>query len=481
MPYLRLNLVFNHIMQKKFLDYLLYIVTTLIYLKAVTPICQAMPNGPDVFCTFYVDAPRCKNQAISCSTCHLGQPPRKNSYGKQIAQYLLPNAPRPLTKQTFAKGLSSALKQIEELDADNDGISNLKEILAATFPGHAQSTPAQIPHRPYNPAYAFKKIFLDFCGRSPSYKEMTIFRSLNNKRQAIHETLNACLDSEFWIGQDGQVWQLAHTKIRPLAAVKAGKRAGPVPLANYDHAYALWVYTQIDHHDARDALLAQYYVKYKSKPSRYIPVNNIGRAPAEPENITKERRAGILTTRWYLVANTMFTAVPRTTAAQTFRAFLNMDISKMEGISPIHAEPKDYDAKGVAEPECAMCHSTLDPLAYVFKNYHGLTKPEGTYVATRIEDSFAHESDRITQMPESGFIFGQAVDNLRQWAEIAANSNAFASAMVTDYWKLLMGSAPNNDELLIFQKLWQDFKAVHNYSVEKMLHDLVDTEVYGAP
>ena len=32
-----------------------------------------------------------------------------------------------------------------------------------------------------------------------------------------------------------------------------------------------------------------------------------------------------------------------------------------------------------------------------------------------------------------------------------------------------------------FVQLWTDFKTVHNYRVERMLHALVRTEAYGVP
>lgn len=37
----------------------------------------------------------------------------------------------------------------------------------------------------------------------------------------------------------------------------------------------------------------------------------------------------MLTTRWFLAKNTMVTPIPRTTAAQAYRAYLGYDIAKM--------------------------------------------------------------------------------------------------------------------------------------------------------
>ena len=72
------------------------------------------------------------------------------------------------------------------------------------------------------------------------------------------------------------------------------------------------------------------------------------------------------------MSNTMFTSIPRTTAAQAYRAFLGYDIAKLEGLWPVAGEPADYDNKGVGAPACAGCHATLDPLTYPFSRYEGI-------------------------------------------------------------------------------------------------------------
>ncbi|MEL7368756.1 MAG: hypothetical protein AAFN74_07585, partial [Myxococcota bacterium] len=92
-----------------------------------------------------------------------------------------------------------------------------------------------------------------------------------------------------------------------------------------------------------------------------------------------------------------------------------------------------------------------------------------------------NESARITEMPEAGVIFGQPVANLTAWARVAADSDAFAVATVADLWKLLMGGTPSSEQQLEFQRLWQNLKTVHGYRVERMLHELVQTEAYGVP
>jgi hypothetical protein len=84
-------------------------------------------------------------------------------------------------------------------------------------------------------------------------------------------------------------------------------------------------------------------------------------------------------------------------------------------------------------------------------------------------------------MPETGYVLGQPVANLGEWAQVAANSDEFAAATVMDYWRLVMGDAPRASEEAEFQQLWRDLKSTHAYGVERMLHDLIKTEAYGVP
>jgi hypothetical protein len=450
----------------------------------------AMPVAPTKVCEVYPDAPVCATSVPACAFCHQGNPPPRNSFGAQVEANLLPGAPRPLSVEDFVGALGTALQAVEGEDADGDGVSNLVELMAGTLPGDGSSFPKELgcdeggtnPSYDvcaYDPDYAFKKINLDFCGRSPTWEALETFRQAGDKKAALHAELTRCLDSEFWLGQDGQVWQLAHRKIKPLQAIKAGDDAGPIPLGDYYDDYALFVYSQIDDHDAREVLTANYFVTRRKNPTRYEKA--AASDPIGDQDVAQEFRAGVLTTRWNLVLNVMFTAVPRTAAAQALRGYLGIDIAKQQGIMPVANEPQDYDAKGVTASACAVCHSTLDPATYPFTRYQGLTGDIGTYDPNRIQRSFRNEGPRIGEMPETGVLFGQPVNDLMEWAQVAANSDAFAAATVTDYWHLVMGREVQPEELEEFTALWQAFRGRHNYSVEKMLHQLIETEAYGVP
>lgn len=458
------------------------------------PSARALPVAPSTVCDAFPDLPSCASAAPACTLCHVS-PPSRNAYGDALAAVLLPGAARPLDPSAFAMALPGAMDAVAGQDSDGDGVDNGAELAAGALPGDPASTPAETgcgDREGINPGYdvcgydvryAMKRLSLDFCGRSPTWEELQAVSTADDPQAALHGALDRCLDSEFWVGQDGQVWELGHPKIRPLQAIKAGAGRGPVPLADYDHDYALWVYTQIDGHDARDVLLADYFVdrRVTGGQTRYTPVDEIGSNATTRQNVAPEYRAGMLTTRWNLVFNTMFTALPRLTAAQAFRSYLGLDIAKLEGLEPVAGEPRDYDAKGVDAAECAVCHSTLDPLSYPFKNYQGLTGRVGAYEADRIEADFDDVAPTITAMPEAGVIMGQPVADLRGWAQVAADSEAFAANTVRDYWQMSFGEPPTPEQLPEFERLWRRLMTEHGYSVEAMLHDLIDTEAYGAP
>ncbi|MGK0358735.1 MAG: hypothetical protein ACI9U2_001028 [Bradymonadia bacterium] len=474
---------------------------------AIPMAAQAKPIAPSAFCAVYPTAPACADGPAACTTCHV-QPPPRNQYGEQLSKALLPDTPRPLSDADFLAALPEALAAVADMDADGDGVSNVDELMAGTSPADDRSSPTQreCPKDAkangydvcaFDAAYVFKKLHLDVCGRSPTRAEADAFAKETDPSPALHAALDACLVSEWWIGKDGVLWNLANTKIRPAASIKSGPDAGDIPLADYEDDYAFWVWTQTGDRDVRDVLLGRYFVQridgtesapnttyatWDRGPFVDIDVRGFGRA----QLVEYTKRAGLLTHRWFLMRNTMFTGVPRTTAAQAYRAFLGLDLSRLEGLSPVEGEPKDYDNKGVARPECARCHSTLDPLTYPFTRYEGIQGGSGdfrvpfSYNARRMSFFEEVDGERVLDTPEAGVIFGQPVRNLREWAEVAADSDAYAQAVVRDYWTLMMGESPRPEEATEFNLLWQGLKDT-GYSVEQMLHALIETEAYGVP
>src|SRR5689334_15363194 len=140
---------------------------------------RAKPVAPREFCRIYPQTAICSSGEAPCTTCHT-TPPVRNAYGMQVASALLPGTPRPLSDELYLSGLPDALRAAESLDADGDGTSNLEEFEAGTLHVDAASLPRSVvvcdserralaSAQPWNtcaydPAYALKRIGLDFCG-----------------------------------------------------------------------------------------------------------------------------------------------------------------------------------------------------------------------------------------------------------------------------------------------------------------------------
>ena len=461
----------------------------------------AQPPGPATFCDVYPDAPACAGGDVACATCHVVAP-GLNPYGEDVSAAMLPGEPRPLSAEVFEAALPDALAAVEGLDSDGDGATNLAELEGGSNPADATSLPASPDCVDdddngwdlcaHDPGYAYKKVMLDVCGRSPTLSERQAFLASADLHDALHDTLDTCLDSEFWRGIGGRVWNLGNRKIGPLQAVKSGKDVGPIPLADYDDDYAYFVWTQTDDRDIRLELTGQTFVAARLDGGKTV-YEEWDRTPNEDydlrgydryQAVRKSRRAGLLTHRWFLMVNTMFTAIPRTTAAQAYRAFLGYEISKLEGLYPVEGEPLDYDSKGVTAEACAVCHSTLDPLAYPFSRYEGIgggNADQYSYASDRMRGFVDTDGAYVAETPEAGMLFGQPVADLLEWAQVAANSEAFRRATVLDYWKLLLGEAPRASEQAEFKALVDGLPGEFGWQVEPMLHALIDTEAYGAP
>lgn len=464
----------------------LFSVTTLALALGVTP-AQALPTGPQAICTVWPEAADCAGGQPDCTTCHT-VPPARNPFGADLEARLDGG---PFDAAGFLDAAIAALPAMADLDSDGDGYPNLVELEGGYGPGDRDDHPADVADGPcasinpqynvcgFDGRYAYKKVSLDVCGHSPSFDDLEAVAALDlpAQREAIATLLDTCLDTEFWQGRDGVVWQLAHKKVRPIAAIKSGSNAGPVPLGDYDEDYGLFVHTQTDDRDAREVLTADYYVQVRENPTRYLVRPSLTGQNAQPG-----RRAGMITMRYFFVVNTMFTPVPRTTAAQAYRAYLGLDISRSEGLIPAPGEVIDYDEKGINAPACATCHTTLDPLTYPFTRYEGITGfATGRYSEGRMQRFNRVEGARIREVPEAGYLFGEPVADLVEWANVAANSDQFKRATVRDYWRILVGHEPDDDTADEFDALVDDFGDAHDYRVERMLHALVQTEAYGAP
>lgn len=455
---------------------------------------SARPPGPEVVCDTYPGSPACQIGTLSCNLCHTSvSPVAWNVFGDQVRTALHASGAALDGNDAFAQALRDTLPALETLDADADGVTNAAELAQGTSPGDPASNrldvagpcpadPSALPDPgcSYDSAYVLRKLLLDFCGHSPSFEQTRQLEasSPEAQRKTLHAALDECLQTPYWRGRDGVLWRLAHPKVRPAAFGDSAYSDDPSRGADYEQDYQLFVYTQIDGHDARDVLLGQYFVV--SAGDAYQRVDELA-----GQSVPVERRAGMLTTLWFLLFNSMFTALPRSAAAQAYRAYLGYDIARQQGLFPVDDEPVDYDRKGVAQADCAVCHSTLDPLTYPFRNYDGIsgevdTALLGRYVPDRLETLYEPLIPGVSATPERGVIFGQPVDTLREWVEVAANSDEFARATVSDYWSLLLGEAPTPEQSDEFEALWRSLRS-DSYSIDALLHRLIDSEAYGVP
>ena len=450
---------------------------------------RALPSGPRVFCQTYATSPLCRAGVPACSLCHTS-PPGRNVYGAAVEANLLAGRPRPISDADFAAALPAALAAIDAADSDGDGATNHDEIVAGTFPADDTSHPdpggcaSTLPNPyygvcTYDRVFAYRKLLVDFCGQSPTFEQLGMFRARDAAGQEaeLDAALDRCLVSEHWLGRDGVLWRMAYKKVRPIQALKSGEGEGLFPLGDYFDDFDYFVYASTGDRDVRDLLLGQYYVtRSASTPTTYTRVEDL------PQHfVPRERRAGMLTQRWFLVYFIMFSPLQRTMASQAYRAYLGLDLARLEGMYPVPNEPADYDDRGVAAPGCAGCHSTIDPLTYPFRDYDGLIgRPLGAYTPNRLTTLFTSGPSTLRNVPERGSIFGQPVANLREWVEVAANSDAFAAAVVADYWTLLVGEPPQPSDQA-YAGLWRALRGADAYNVRAMLHRLIRTDVYGVP
>ncbi|HET6584944.1 MAG TPA: DUF1585 domain-containing protein [Nannocystaceae bacterium] len=454
---------------------------------------QAKPTAPREFCSMYSGAPECLGRTITCTKCHTStQPVAWNNYGLAVFAEL---GGRP-----FDDNLAHALASIEDIDSDGDGLVNLEEIELGTNPGDplSQWMPLPEPGGPgndhydvgvYDPRFAFRRVRLLFCGSSPSFDEVAAFTELDHddQRASLHETLGTCLESTYWI--DEALVELAHPKIRPVTAYGADTTISVmgfvITVADYEWDYRLWQYVLTGDRDAREMLTAQYHVG-RDDAGELVVVEGVIPPPAMRfaggQPIEPEHRAGMLTTQWNLFLNTMFSAVPRVTAGQAYRAFLGLDLSLQQGIDPVHGEPLDLDAKGVDAPACAQCHSTLDPMAYAFAEYEGfdMTNAPSLVIGTYRPDRPAARIPGWEEAKPDFIVLGQTVGSLVEMARVMADSPEFSRNLAHMMFVYAVGHEPQPEELAEFDAIWTALPD-DGYSANRLLHRLIDTDAFGTP
>lgn len=455
-------------------------------LLALADVALARPTAPRSLCASAetADIAACQGSLPTCTTCHQG-PPDLNVYGLAVADALA--ADGAYTFDNFDARVGAAVQGVGAADADGDGLSNLEELLLGTLPGDAASffSPPPAPTGDVNVFYAvgqrdarfaFRRVHTTFCGTPPTFEALADFTARDAAAQdvALHEALTTCLSSSYW--QDVALQRLADVRIRPLASIGFD---GLIPLADYRWDYRLFVHVFSDDRDLRDLLLADYHVDESGDVVDGIipfPLDSPLETGGQP--LPPERRAGLITTQWFLMAHTMFSALPRTTAAQAYRAYLGMDIAKGEGIHPVDGEPRDVDSKGVTEPACAACHSTLDPLSYAFSPYNGIGRLRPGSVS-RLDLTGTFDATRVPWGP-AGQMFGDDVTDVRAWAQQAVATDAFAKNLGDMLWRAAFGRSPGPGERDDVTAVWQGL-AADGFSANRGFHRLIDTDSFQVP
>lgn len=456
---------------------------------AIAPSATARPEAPAALCRAIPEAAVCAGQVPRCSLCHDSTDPVSwNDFGKVLIGPVSSGS----SDEPYDDALSRALLEVQAGDADQDGLSNIAEIYAGTSPADPLdgwcATPADpeaaLPLGRSDVARAYRRASITFCGVSPSYEASLAFAELGSEEaryEALHVALEDCLHSTYW--RDVALPRLGDEKIRPIFVYGPNSPA-TVALANYHWDYRLFAYVLLDHRDARDMLLAEYHVD-RAEDGELFPVEGILGRDIEPQQfgfpggqpLAPEYRAGMLTTQWFLTYNTFLSALPRGTAAQAYRAFLDLDIAKLEGISPVADEPLDVDDRGVDASNCAQCHSTLDPLAYAFMPYEGVPMAigsgmPGTYNPQRGQRRIPGWSD-----PQA-WLFGEPIGSVREWAALAANSEAFASMLGTMFFAEAFDREPSARERAELTACWRALPD-EGWSANALIHCIVDIPTFA--
>lgn len=112
---------------------------------------QAQPSFMDLFRKYYKIAPDSQLFKAECLVCHGPEGHAvKNFFGKQLMSRIDKSKDRILSEDI--------LVEVEPIDADGDGYTDIEEILSGTFPGNPNSHPAA--HDPKLPKTTRKPSFL---------------------------------------------------------------------------------------------------------------------------------------------------------------------------------------------------------------------------------------------------------------------------------------------------------------------------------
>jgi hypothetical protein len=461
---------------------------------------HARPTAPELFCKVYPTATQCRGSVVSCTVCHTSAP-SLNGYGGSIASVLD-------RSRSFEQALPGALAETETGDADADGKSNAQEFAEGTFPGNPSSVFAgEAPQAASeSPEFAFRRVSVAFCGVSPTFEEMEALRSSSDKKAFTHSKLDTCLKSDYW--RKEALVHIADPLVRPVALL------GHCGLAflDFEPDYNIFLWAMTGGRDASEILTAKYFVEESAtgelqtveeastnRTRAGVKCSSFGGTPgAVRQNVAPPYRAGVLTTANFLLNNSQDAYIPRVSAGIAYRNWFGADIAQYQALYSVPQEPRDIDKKGLKDPVCASCHSTLDPIAYAYSYYYGggPSQQFGAYARERPEVFLGGLGatrdildDWYNDQPVPR-VFGKAfsqeyklpedTSSLVQIAAEVAKSDLFARHITRLVFREVVGGDPEPRDADEFAQLWQGLRT-NKFSVDNMCHALIDTKAFGSP
>lgn len=443
---------------------------------------HALPEAPRAVCSDRPESPLCVGRTVSCALCHTS-PPSLNVYGGDVLGGLI-NAGYEGGLDSMLEHLPSAMADVDAGDSDGDGASNFTELSLGSFPGDLLSIfiDTRSGEGAWDPRFAFRRAKVAFCGAPPLRDELEAIPAVDSAdaRAAVRAAVSDCLASDYW--KNEALHRLADRRVRPQAAV-GYDRGNTFSLGDYRYDYRLFSRSLSGDHDARELLLAKDHVDEDGN-SVDAPFNVGGFGGNLGQPLSVAQRAGMITTTWFMAINTMFSPLPRTTAAQAYRAYLGQDIALSEGLRPVEGEPLDLDSRGVAQEECARCHSTLDPLSYAFATYAGIAgRDTGTFIGRSVApilNSSGAQSVLLDVNLGNDPLLDPIEHGVVGWASVAANSDDFARTIVFMLAEHALGRVPNAEDTVELLPLVTTFRA-DGHRADDVIKDIVDTDAFGRP
>jgi hypothetical protein len=488
----------------------LHALASLTLFLVSTNIAHAIPDAPRVFCETYPASPFCNGTEVACTMCHTA-PPSINDYGG----YVWPNYEYDCgdagvvdywsvsvsdtycenRRDAFLAALSTGLAFAETFDSDNDGTINLVEINDGTHPSNIADvktppSPASGEENPiynvdgYDSLFAYKRIWYTYCGEPASFDDVTAFSALDENAQGteLQTILASCLDSDYW--KNEALHRIFDAAIRPQYAVSYDPNL-QFPLADYRYDYRLASHIMREE-NIKALLSADYHIEEdESITEGTFNIPSSTSAGQLGQQLQTDKRAGMITTTWFLMINSMFSKIPRIAAAQAYRTYLGLDVALSKGLLPTDGEPLDIDELGIASPPCATCHNTLDPISYPFAYYNGIGGGLGEFNANRPEQKMpGTDFDNVTQsvlldVPLTGTKAPKDV-GLLGWAEVARSSEHFKRNMVQQLFEHATDRPLNTLDHDEFFSLVDNFDE-QDYQVNALLSDIVQTDAFGRP